>query len=284
MRRFLLSHLLLAFAALADDSFPEHLRSFEEARKVTLEPGGQARVNPAVEALVATADIRAVAPLASYLVETITDERRVSEDSRKVQTELAEAWSRGEALAADLKRLELKEKAGDRTVGPQIERCAAERAQCLAICDQRTKACEQYARTIAFLRDLRGRVAAGCTQLLKGRKGDEAAIGIESVRRPLDAADREQGLILVRILASSGVEGVEQQLIEILSAPKADPAVRLNAQYGLANHLTRRGAETLLRMWEKDPKSEHARHILSVAAKRRLETVEDARSWIATLP
>jgi septal ring factor EnvC (AmiA/AmiB activator) len=284
MRRSLLLPLALAGIAAADDSFAEHLRVFDEARKVTLQAGAQARVNPALEALVGTGDIRAAGPVASYLLETVTNERRLTEDGKKLQKEISESSSRAETLAAELKRLELKEKAGDRTIGPEIERCAAERAQCLARCDQIMKAYEQLDRTTTFLRGLRDRLADACTALLKGRKGAEATAGIEAVRRPLDPADREQGLLLVRILASSGIEGVEEQLLDIVSAPKADAAVRLRAQYGLANHLTRRGAESLLRAWEDEPENERPRHILSVAAKKRLETIEDARTWVATLP
>ena len=284
MRRILLPHLLLAALAAADDRFPERLGAFEEARKATLEPGGQASVNPAVEALAATKDIRAVAPFAAYLLETLTEERRIVADQRKLQKEIADLASRGEALAGDLKRLEFKEKAGDRTLGPVIERTVTERAQCLQGADQHLKSYEQMDRTVAFLRELRGRLADNCAMLLKGRKGAEAAAGIEGVRRPLDVADRELGLLLVRILATSDAEGVEEQLLEIMSAPKADDAVRMRAQYGLANHLTRRGAETLLRLWERHPKDERPRHVLSAAAKKRLATIEDARAWVATLP
>ncbi len=284
MRRFLI--LLLPAVAAAEDTFERRLQSFEEARQFTLEPGGQARVYPAVEALAATSDIRAVAPLAAYLLDTITSERRLLEDARKTQKEAAGSSERAETLAQELKQLELKEKAGDRTVGPAIEQRTNEQLRCQRQCGQLLKVIEQIDRTIQFLRELRGRLADSCIALLKGRTGAEANAGIEGVRRPLDPADREQGLFLVRILSASDVEHAEEQLLEILSAPKADDAVRLRAQFALAKHLTRLGAETLLRLWERDPEraGEHARHVLSLAAKRKLETVADARAWIATLP
>lgn len=284
MRRFLL--LCLPAVALAEDAFPERLKAFEEALPFTLEAGGQARVYPAVEALAATGDIRAVAPLAAYLLETITSERRLFEDARKIQKEVADSSQRAETLTKELKQLELKEKAGDRTVGPAIEQRTSERSRCQRQCDQLMKSLEQIDRTIGFLRELRGRLADSCIALLKGREGAEAVSGIEGVRRALDPADRDQGLFLVRILAASDVEQAEGQMLEILSAPKADDAVRLRAQYALARHLTRRGAETLLRLWERDPEraGEHARHVLSLAAKRKLETLADARAWVASLP
>lgn len=284
MRRLLL--LCLPVVALAEDAFQECLQAFEAARPFTLEAGGQARVYPAVEALAATGDIRAVAPLAAYLLETITGERHLLEDARKTQKEAAESSARAETLTKELKQLELKEKAGDRTVGPAIELRVTERSRCQHQREQLMKVLEQKDRTIGFLRELRGRLADSCISLLKGRKGADAAAGIEGVRRALDPADRDQGLFLVHILGASDVAEAEGQLLEILSAPKAADAVRLRAQYALAKHLTRRGAETLLRLWERDPEraGEHARHVLSLAAKRKLETLADARAWVASLP
>ncbi len=283
MRRFL---LLCLPAVAAAEEFTDRLRALDDARQFTLEAGGQARVYPAVEGLVLTRDVRAIPPLAAYLLETITSERRIIDESRSTQKEAADAWARGEALANDLKRLELKEKAGDRTVGPAIERCMSERIECQRQCEQLIKVVEQKDRTVAFLRELRVRLADGCISLLKDRTGAEAAAGIEGVRRALDPADREQGLHLVRILAASDLERAEEQLLEILSAPKADEAVRMSVQYALGKHLTRRGAETLVRLWERDAEryGDRARHVLSAAAKKRLETTADARAWIATLP
>lgn len=284
MRRLLL--LCLPAVALAEDAFQERLKAFEAARAFTLEAGGQAHVYPAVEALAATGDIRAVAPLAAYLLDTIMSERHLLADARKTQKEAAESSALAETLLKELKQLELKEKAGDRTVGPAIEQRTTERARAQHQYDQLMKVLEQMDRTIGFLRELRGRLADGCISLLKERKGADAATGIEGVRRALDPADRDQGLFLVRILGESDVEQAEGQLLEILSAPKADDAVRLRAQYALAKHLTRRGAETLLRLWERDPEraGEHARHVLSLAAKKKLDTLADARAWVASLP
>lgn len=284
MRRLLL--LLLPAVALAADAFDARLQAFEEARKATLEPGGQARVYPAVEALVATKDVRAVAPLASYLLQTITSERSLLEDVRKTQKDVADALARAEDLARELKQLELKEKAGDHTVGPQIEQRSSERMKCQREAERRMKDIEQTDRTVGFLRELRGRLADDCIALLQGRTGEEAAAGIRGVCRALDRADHDQGLLLVRILAAGGIAQAEEQLVEILADRKADDAVRLKAEYALAGQLTRRGAEAILRLWERDPAraGDNARHILSTAAKKRLATIEEARAWIATLP
>jgi hypothetical protein len=286
MRRLLLLPFLLTGVAAAGDAFEERLRAFDEARPFALEPGGQARVNPAVEALVATGDIRAVGPLATYLLEAITAERRLKEGAHKTQQELADALARVETLTADLKRLELKEKAGDRTVGPAIEKRADERARREREFERLQKKLERIDRTITFLRELRERLADGCATVLKGLAGERVDAGVAGLRRSLDVADREQALFLVRILAASGLPHAEEQLLEILTHPKADEAVRRRAQYALAAHLSRRGAEALLLLWEREPDAlgEHARHVLSLAARRRLESVVEARAWVATLP
>jgi len=284
MRRYLL--LLIPALAAADGTFPLRLQDFEEARRFTLEPGGQARVFPAVEALTATGDIRAVEPLAVYLLETITSERKIFEDIQKRQKEGAAAHDRAEVLSDELKQLALKEKAGDRTLGPEIERRTAEKVAAEGRFDQIKKGIEQSCRTIDFIRKLRENLADDCTTLLKGRSGEEAAAGIAAVRRALDVADREQAIYLVRILAGSELPEAEEQLLEILSAPKADDAVRLRAETALAKCLTRRGAETLLGLWEREPEVQGPRvqYVLSLVAKKRLDTIEDARAWVASLP
>jgi len=280
--------LLLAFptVAVADDQFPLRLQAFEEARAFTLEAGGQAKVYPALEALVATGDVRAIAPCASYVLETITSERRLFDDLRNLQKQIAESVSREEALDKELTQLDLKEKAGDRTVGPSIEERKSERAMLDRQVDRRTKEIEQIDRTIGFLRELRGRLVGNVITLLKGRTGDEAKTAVAGLRRALDVADKDQALVLVRVFGESELAEAEEQLLEILAAPKADSSVRLRAQYALVPHLTRRGGEALLRIWERDPKhaGEHAQHVLSLAAKKRLATIEEARAWVETLP
>ncbi|MCK6459498.1 MAG: hypothetical protein L6Q95_06345 [Planctomycetes bacterium] len=284
MRR-ILPLLAAASVALADDAFPLRLQAFEEARAFTLEPGGQAKVYPAVEALVATGDVRAVAPVAAYVLETITSERRLLEDVRRIQKEIGETVDRLEAVSRELSQLDLKEKAGDRTVGPAIEQRKSEQSLRERQNERRMKEIEQIDRTIGFLRELRRRLVDDCVTLLKGRKGEDAAAAIAGMRRALDVADKEQALVLVTVFGASDLAEAEAQLLEILAAPKADRSVRLRAQYALARHLSRSGAEALVRLWERDPKAGvHAQHVLSLAAKRRLLTIEEARAWIATLP
>jgi hypothetical protein len=242
-------------------------------------------VLPAVDALVATGDVRAVAPVAAYLLQTIQNERRLFEELAATQRAAAESNDRVAVLAQELKQLELKEKAGDRMVGPAIEARMSERQRCQREFEELRAKVSQVGRTIDFQRELRERLADGCALLLKELKGEEAGTGIASLRRALDPGDREQALFLVRILSASELAQAEEQLIEILTQPNAADAVRQRAQYALGRCLTRRGADVLVGLWEREPAryAASAGHVLSLAARRRLATLEEARAWAASL-
>ncbi|MHC4816530.1 MAG: hypothetical protein ACYTF8_00520, partial [Planctomycetota bacterium] len=89
----------------------------------------------------------------------------------------------------------------------------------------------------------------------------------------------------VRVLGRSGLKEAEPHLLEVFAHPKIDEAVMRAAQYAIVPLMTRRGAEVLLGIWERDPtgRGRHARHALSLAAHRHLADVETARTWAKTL-
>ena len=121
--------LLLAASVFADDRFLLQAKIFEEARATTLEPGAQAKIYPALEDLVRTGDARAVKLLAAYLVDTLTLEKQLYLENRELQAKGAEVHERLGVLEKELNHLRLKEKAGDRSVGPQIQKRLREQAQ-----------------------------------------------------------------------------------------------------------------------------------------------------------
>jgi hypothetical protein len=277
--------LALACAASAQDVFPGHLRVFEEARARTLEPGARARVHPAVEELLKTGDVRAVEPLLRYLVETFAFERKLFDDTKDLQKRGSDALNRSRELERELGFLRLKEKAGDTSVGPEIQKRLDERDQKERLFERVRKETERFARTIDFVRDLRETLAVGVGSLLGRLEGDRIAVGLATARRTLDIAKRDQALYLVRVLRESRLKQAEPHLLEILAHPKADEAVLRAAQYALAPLMTRQGAETLLLLWERDPdgRGRHARHALGLAARRNLADPRAARAWIEKL-
>lgn len=281
-----IAFLLVATAAVwAQNPFAAILERFEKAAAQTLEPGAQARIDPAVEELVATGDVRAVKPLLRQLVATYERERILFKRVKETQQAGADAVERATDLEKELEFLHLKEKAGDSSVGPEIQKRVEERMKLQRVFDERRGETMQLDRTITFVRELRDKLIVGCAQVLKGLAGDALAKGLETTREMLDLANRDQALVLVRVLRLSGAKEAEAHLLDILAAKNVDAAVLRAAQYAVAPLMTRRGAETLLRIWERDPegRGKHARHAMSLAAKRNLADLAAARAWAESL-
>lgn len=283
--RSVLFALPLACIVLAEDSFPQRLRAFERARGKTLEPGAHAKVNPAVEDLIATGDVRAVTPLLKYLVETFVFETYLFEQSKQIQKKGAAAFDRMRDIDRELTFLRLKEKAGDETVGPEIERRLDGRRKQKQIFERMQQETTRATRAINFVRRLRDKVVEGSASILRGLSGPQADAGLVAARRALDVAKREQALYLVIVLRDSQLPQAEGHLLDVIAHPKADAAVLRAAQFALSRNMTRKGAEVLVRLWEQDPKGsgESARHVLSLVARKKLESVQEARAWAATL-
>ncbi len=276
--------LLVAAATAAQDRFAETLKRFQKAAAGLAEPGAPAKVNPAVEELIATGDVRAVKPLLGLLVATYETEAGLFQTVTELQKRGADAVERATTLEKELEFLRLKEKAGDASAGPEIEKRAAEYDEKMRLFDHVRGESVRLGRMIDFVRDVRDKLADGCAQVLKGLEGDQRTVGLNNARQVLDIADREQALFLVRVLRMSGLKEAESHLLEVFSYPKVDDAVLRAAQYALAPVMTRRGAEMLLAIWERDPegRGRHARHALSLAAKKNLADLEAARAWVKT--
>jgi len=283
--RLLAAFLLLAVVARAEDPIEKQLEAFAEACKSTLEPGAQSRIYPVLEVLAGSGDARAVEPLASCVVQTLAQEAEVIEAQQKAQLDIAKSNRRGQVLAKELDLLTLKEKAGDRTVGPAIQKHREELEEQERSLELLRALNVQLSRTATFLRELREKAAAGATTVLAAQRGEQVAAGLAGLRRALDVTKSEQGLFLVRILEATRVAGVEDELVAILGDERAAAPVRRAAVYALASCLGPRGASALLRLWEEDPDGEGiaARHVLALVAHRQLPDLESARAWVATL-
>ncbi|MHC4164346.1 MAG: hypothetical protein ACYSUM_19655 [Planctomycetota bacterium] len=277
--------LLVAVAVSAQDPFAESLKRFERAAAGIVEPGAQAKVYPAIEDLVATGDVRAVKPLLSLLVATFEAENGLFKTNKELRRRGADAVDRAKTLDGELQFLHLKEKAGDKSVGPEIQKRVEERTKQSRLFDQMRGETVRIGRTIDFVRDVREKLAAGCAHVLKGLEGDQLTAGLNGARQVLDIANHEQVLFLVRVLRGSGSKQAEPHLLEVFAHPKVDDAVVRAAQYAVAPLMSRRGAEALLQVWERDPegRGKHARHALSLAARRNLADLETARAWVKSL-
>lgn len=277
--------LLVAAAASAQDPFAATLERFDKAAARTLEPDAHTKVNAAVEDLVATGDVRAVKPLLQQLVATYERERILFKAVKVTQKAGADAVERATDNERELEFLRLKEKAGDPSVGPKIQKLVDEQVELTREFEEKRGETIRIDRTIAFVRDLREKLLVGCVQVLKELEGETLEAALGTARQVLDLANRDQALVLVRVLRLSGAKQAESHLLFILANLEADGAVLRAAQYAVAPLMTRRGAETLLRVWERDPegRGKHARHAMSLAAKKNLVDLEAARTWVASL-
>jgi hypothetical protein len=277
--------LLITAAASAQDPFAATLERFEKAAARTPEPGAHAQINAAVEDLVATGDVRAVQPLLQQLVATYERERILFKLVAATQKAAADAAERATAIERELGFFRLKENAGDPSAGPTIEKLVDEQKKQVRVIEETRGDVSRADRTITFVRDLREKLLVGCVQVLKGLEGEALEAGLGTARQVLGVADRDRALVLVRVLRTSGAKQAESHLLDVLANLKVDGAVLRAAQYAVVPLMTRRGAETLLRVWERDPegRGKHARHAMSLAAKKNLADLEAARAWVESL-
>ena len=274
--------LLVAAAVSAEDPFAAALERFERSVAKAAEPEAQATVDLAIEALVATGDVRAVKPLLSFLATTFALEEGLHKANKEVLRRGAEATERIETLDGEIQFLHLKEKAGDTSVGPELRKRIEEHATQVRVSDASRGETRRLGSAIGFVRGVREKLADGCALVLKGLEGDQIVAGLNGARQVLDPANRQEVLFLVRVLRMSGSKQAEPHLLEVFAQPKADGAVLRAVQYAIAPVMTRRGAEVLLEVWERDPegRGKHARHAMSLAARRNLADLEAGRAWV----
>jgi len=284
--RPLLPLLLLALLARADDPFETTLKIFEDVAPNAFTPGSKSRVYPAVEAMVESADPRAVMPLVMLLVDTLTAQDRLQEEIKKAQTRAAEAYRRSQDIERELTVLRVREKAGAVDVGPKIEeREAALRREGAAFRQVREEA-DRFDRLIAFAKELRAKLSDGAAALLKSLGADKGGTVMPEMRRVLDISEERQSVYLALILRDSGLPSAAPHLLEILQHPKASEATRRHAISGIVPVATPAELEALLRAAEADtpPVRAHALHALGLKAQRPLATVDEARAWVGSLP
>ena len=267
------------------DPFFTRLQEFERARVQTLQPGAQGVVNPAVEGLLGTKDVRAVQPLATYLVETMQMNDLLEEQSKAIQKRAFTAYERMQSIDRELQLLRIKERAGDPSAGPEIAKRIEERQRQERVFEAAKSEVGQLGRQTDFVSSTREKLADGLAKLLAALEGDAARAGMAELCKVFDVAQREQALYCVRILRSSSHPAAEEYLLTILTHPKPDDAVVRATVHALVPVLTARGARSLIALWESSPETmaDRVRHVLGLKARRSLQSLDAARAWVATI-
>jgi len=289
MRSPLASLVLCAVAAAGDpsgsDRLPALLKAFEEERARAFEAGARSGVYPALEALAATRDVRAVPPLAGLLADAVRAGPALQEAFRTVQKRGSQARNRLEEIGQKLALLREREKAGATDVGPEIRKLEAQRSEAARAFEQAQLEVGDLDRRRTYLDELREKLAVALTGVLAALRGDAAEGAIAALRGTLDMASREESLYLVRILRNSKVPEASRHLVEILEHPKA-PAPTLAAAASAVVPLGDIDAlRAVVRLWRRDPEGAgpQVQVAISLAAKREVRTPDEADAWIEAL-
>ena len=276
--------VVLAAVATATDAVEAALRRLEDVRSGAIAPGARARVFPVVEKLAESGDVRAVRPLALFLVEVLQAERDVEKLITSTTKRGSAAYDRMQAIDKELVHLRMREQAGAK-VGPEIEKRDRARRGHEDIFRGVQQDVERLGRSVEFAQELREKITIGLSALIRKLSEKQSAAGIAALRQSLDATEQLQSLYLVRILRSSGRPEITTHLVEILTHTKVHESTRRAAALALASRPDKRGVEALLSLWEREPKKagSYVRYSLSIAARRELADLEQARAWAATL-
>ncbi|MGQ0614036.1 MAG: hypothetical protein ACT4PV_09895 [Planctomycetaceae bacterium] len=287
MRNAGLLVLSLALPAAAEekpaaDRFELARHAFESVQETAFEPGAHGRVYPALEALLETRDVRALAPVAAMLSGVLRIDAQFQTLHRTVQKRGAAVRDRADGVEKELNLLREREKAGATDVGPRIQALQEEGAQLAIAFRQVEQEVADLGRRGEYLVELRERLARGCVELLAGTKEAEAGPAILVLRQALDLSAREESLYLVRILRESRAAAAAPHLREIFEHPQVFPAAAAAAVAAAAPIADRPTLEALLAVWKRDPEGlgRHVQLALSLLAKRWLESPAQGDAWL----
>jgi len=279
--------LALCAAAAAEepakpDAFPPILAEFEAHRATAFDAGARSTIFPALEALTATRDVRAVGPIASVLADAIRADPRLQEAFRTVQKRGAAARDQLDSIGKELTLLEEREKAGATDVGPRIQRLEQERATLSRVFEQVQLEVGDLDRRKLYLDEFREKLSVACSQILGGLAAEQAERAILAVRGSLELSDPTESLHLVRILRDSKLPQASRHLVEIFEHPKAPVPARAAAASAAVALGDRDAWRAAVRLWRRDPEGAgpQVQVALSLVAKRPMVSPDDAEAWI----
>ena len=283
--RIALFALCLCGSALAADDYASAKAALDETRERAFEPGARARVYPAVERVAKSKDPRAVGALAAYIVFTLEGEAKTTKKMLRIQRRGADAHRRMGAIDKEIKHLNIRLKAGASEVGPRIEKLKAERGRQQAVFDQVRSDTDALGRAIGFGRELREKLAELSASVIASLERESQVAALKKLRERLDPKSEKQALLLVRILRGSRCKAAVPHLVDVIEYPTITSPVVRQASLALAGYGTKKAVDTLIALWAADEKraGEHARYALSVAAKRPIKDLAEARAWSSSL-
>lgn len=276
--------LLLASLSLAEEDVDATLQLFAEAREATFAPGAEARLAPLIERLGAARDARVVRALGEFIATTLLGEQANLEKATGIEGQRAGAVERMKQLDRELAHLRARERSGA-NVGPDVARCMEEHARRMRSVDDLEEQRARVLRLVEAGRKLREQAVGACADVLGRLEGEAADGAMAELREILGVADRVRALLLVQILRESRNPCAAGPLLDVMRQAQEGPAVR-DAATALALVGDAAAVAALLDVAERDEPlgiRTQLLHALGIRARKRLESVEKAREWAATL-
>lgn len=289
MRHALALLLLLPGAVLAEDKYQGAHDSFMARRPFFYQAGARSQAYPAVEALIATKDPRAIMDLAEEIPVSMKADEQVRKLVHAEQQLGNEAVLAASALAKHIGFLNDKLKAGGADDG-ELAKKKEERAAAERTFETVVKNVRDFEARLEYIAELRHKLATGAVSLSKTLRGDAAVRILPRVRAAFDVRDREQGLYMLQIIGACPDPAAVAQLIAILEEPKAPRATVRGAARALAPRKDPVGTKALIALWRRsakrdpDPYGKQIRAALSLAAGQQLADPAAAEKWAVSLP
>ena len=275
--------LLSASPLLASETVLLH--TFKEASADAYSAGGKARMERAMENLAEKGGTKSAAALARFIKQTLAAEDAARADRVAIEKRGWAAHIGIKRLKKELGHLRHRESAGATDLGPDIESREHQLVKLQKILASAMADTSREVRRQESMIAQRERATVACTKILARLEPDLYAIALSSIRSTLDIDDRDESLLLVRMLREAHRKQSASPLLDIFSHPKALPATRTEAACAVASLAEGRSTRQLIEWLRKSPSVEHKRvlHTLSLAARRKLADLDAAAEWAKTL-
>lgn len=275
--------LILSSALLASEKVLLH--TFQEASADAYSPAGKTRMQRAIEELGSKGGEASAKALAHFIRRSLTDVDAARTERVVIEKRGWKAHAGIKRLKKELDHLHHRESAGATDIGPQI---AARQTRLVAM----KKALDLAKRNtlrVMKLQDMmikqRERAAIACASILRRLDPEQFANVLVTLRSTLDVDNRDESLLLVRMLRASQRKQAAAPLLDIFSHPKTIEGARIEAACAVAALSEGRSTRELIDRVRKDENFARARvmHALSLAARRKLKDLDAASEWAKTL-
>ncbi|MEM8883455.1 MAG: hypothetical protein AAGD14_05270 [Planctomycetota bacterium] len=275
--------LLLAAPVLADDAALR--KELTEAREGAFTIGGRARMMRAVELVREKGGAAALEPTAMFIRDTFVWNARTQKSLMEIKSEGATIFRRIEETKRELDQLQQRRRAGatglEVDIRRRTERLKKDRADFDRIVGETRVIGQEFDAMLA----LRERAARACEAILVRIDAAQLAPAVAALRRIFAIDDATSSLMLVRLLRQSKRAEVSTTLLEMHAHPKLPPAAKVEAACAIASIGVPADMRVLLARLDAEPAQVRTRvlHALSRTARRKLASIDEAKTWAKSL-